>query len=198
MKTIGSSIAALAYGANINKDAVNLLADLRRQAESDLARFGIFDEQAKTLIEKAQTRVLAMCHLCESPIEQMMLAALGFMSFDKLDCFPPAIHDVMSGETWPTSPVVIIPQFVVARYRLDFLIVVESQPKPTLIAVECDGKEHHTKTSDIARDAARDEYLEKIGIHTWRLTGTEIFKHQWRMADELAHLVFWERRKVAA
>lgn len=193
MKTLGRSVSTLAYGSHVHKDVVSLLAELKWRAEADLSRLGIEGEQAANLIGRAEARVLATCHICESPIEQMMLAALGFMALDKLDCFPPTIHDVMSKEAWPTSPVVIIPQFVIARYRLDFLVVVESQPKPALIAVECDGKNFHTKDHHVTRDVTRDTYLEHLGIVTLRLTGREIFRRQWRIADELEHMVQWQR-----
>lgn len=190
MQQVGKSVSQLAYGSHVHKDAVAVLNECRWRCVEDLERAGVPHGRAIDLIGKAEARFVAMAHLCESPIEQMMLAAMSFMVIEGHECFPPAIHDTMSGEEWPTSGIVIVPQFVIARYRLDFLVAIHgANGAPVLIAVECDGAEHHSDVSDRRRDADRDAYLRRIGIKTLRLNGKWIYKTQWRVADELAAII---------
>jgi very-short-patch-repair endonuclease len=196
MKQIGATVSQLAYGSHVHKDAVAVANECRWRCEDDLARIGVTQPRAVELIARAEARFIAMAHLCESPIEQMMLAAMGFMVIDGAECFPPAIHDVMSGEAWPNSPVVIAPQFVIARFRLDFLVSIESTAGRHLLAVECDGAAHHEGITDRRQDAERDEYLDRIGIRTLRLTGKWIYRNQWKVADELVAIIR-EKREAA-
>lgn len=194
LKQIGSTVSQIVYGSHVHKDAANVLNECRWQCGLDLEALGVSADRAQALMKQAETRFIATCHLCESPIEQMMLAALSMMVVDGTDCFPPAIHDVMSGEPWPVAPVVIVPQFVIARYRLDFLVSVETKTGHYRIAVECDGKEHHSNPADVTRDATRDAYIEKLGILTYRASGSWIYKRNWSMADEILHLLHQNRR----
>lgn len=196
MKQIGATVSQLAYGSHVHKDAVAVANECRWRCADDLARLGIVPSRAAELIRQAELRFIAMAHLCESPIEQMMLAAMGFMVIDGAECFPPAIHDVMSGEAWPNAPVVIVPQFVIARYRLDFLVSIETSAGRHLLALECDGAAHHDGAADRRQDAARDAYLERIGVKTLRLVGKWIYRNQWKVADELV-AILREKREAA-
>lgn len=190
MQQIGAKVSQLVYGSDVHKDAVAVLNECRWRCIEDLQRAGITHSRAVDLMAKAERRFVALAHLCESPIEQMMLAAMSFMVIPGHECFPPAIHDVMSGEEWPTSGIVIVPQFVIARYRLDFLVAIYGDDElPVLIAVECDGADHHSDVADRQRDADRDAYLRRIGIKTLRIKGKWIYKNQWRVADELAAII---------
>jgi len=185
VKTAGSIVAQLVHGSTVHNDAANVLNESRWQARAALERLGVGPERAGELLQRAEARFTATCKMCESPIEQMMLAAMAFMVVDGAECFPPAIHDVMSGDPWPNCPVVIVPQFVIARYRLDFLVSVDTGKEKFRIAVECDGAEHHSKADDREKDAARDEYLKHLGIRTYRASGKWIYQKNWRVADEI-------------
>lgn len=190
MQQVGAKVSQLAYGSDVHKDAVAVLNERRWRCIEDLQRAGVPHSRAIDLMAQAERRFVSLAHLCESPIEQMMLAAMSFMVIEGHECFPPAIHDVGSGEEWPTSGIVIVPQFVIARYRLDFLVAIHrDNDPPVLIAVECDGAEHHSGATDRQRDAERDTYLRRIGIRTLRLNGKWIYKTQWRVADELAAII---------
>lgn len=196
MRQIGVNVAQLAYGKNVHKDAAGVLNECRWRCVERLERLGIQDARARELITRTEARFVAMAHLCESPIEQMMLAAMSYMVIDGAECFPPAIHDVMSGEPWPNCPVVIVPQFVIARFRLDFLVTVDMPSSRYSFAVECDGAEHHDDPSDRMRDSERDAYLRCLGIKTVRRSGKWIYKHQWRIADEIEAII-QEKRDAA-
>ena len=196
MKQVGTMFSEIAFGSALHKDAAAVLNECRWRCQDELAALGLTSDRASELVALAERRLLETVHLCESPIEQMMLAAMSLMVIDGSECFPPAIHDVMSGEPWPGRLVTIVPQFVVARFRLDFLVVVACGDGRFSFAVECDGLKHHSNVSDRARDAERDYYLRWLGIKTIRLKGDWIYKNQWRIADEIEAIIK-EKRDAA-
>ena len=114
--------------------------------------------------------------LCESPIEELFLAAVfasgidhglgahiyGAPYRDDFDFFD-GIH------VWP--------QTKIGNYRLDFLLVhVTPKGAKTFVAVECDGHDFHEKTKkQAAHDKMRDRFLTARGIKVLRFTGSEIY-----------------------
>lgn len=143
--------------------------------------FGVVLKQVRDGYEVAQT-------LCESPIERSMLAALMTANWYFLDNpFVPVV-DVKKKGKLPDMPIVIIPQFRVMNYRLDFAIAANGTNKAFVWAVECDGKDYH----DAAADFERDENLKALGIKTNRHSGSAIFKDPMASADAIVgHLWFW-------
>lgn len=165
-------------------DAIHAMGIVRHRAARELAALGITGESAAILLDKAKADVMAHADLCESPIEQIMLVALTHMVVPETDCFPPALHRSRGQEPWPKRPVVICPQFAIARFRVDFMVRLPSR----WIAVECDGVEHHASVEGRVRDAARDDYLEAMQIATLRYTGRWIHRNSEKVADEIAAL----------
>lgn len=194
MKQVGTMVSQIALGPHVHKDAVAVLNECRWRCLEELKELGLTAARAAELVDRAEKRFIDTAHLCESPIEQMVLAAMSLMVIDGSECFPPAIHDVMGGDLWPESLVVIVPQFVVARFRLDFLVVVMCSDGRFSFAVECDGLKHHSNITDRRRDAERDYYLRCLGIKTIRLKGDWIYKNQWRVADEIEAIIKEKRR----
>ena len=94
LQSIGSLTAALAHGQAIDGKAAEIISLHSARTIADLGRLGITMPRILELIEQAKTRYIACLNLCESPIEQVMLAGLAFMVVPGSDCFPPAIHDV--------------------------------------------------------------------------------------------------------
>lgn len=181
MKLIGNIISPKAFNAELCDDAKWALDKIDARTRGELLALGIDSRRVDELLEQAQSRLMATVTLCESPIEQVMLVALSHMV--AAGAFPPMIHDIKSGDPFPGGPVVIVPQFVIARYRLDFFVMVNRNLK---FAVECDGAAYHSERIDRIRDAARDDYLEALGIHTIRYSGSWIKKNSWKVADEIA------------
>lgn len=115
--------------------------------------------------------------LCESPIEELFLAAIFSSGIDSgmgahiygspfRDDF-----DFFDGDhVWP--------QAKIGNYRLDFLIVhVTPKGQKTFVAVECDGHDFHEKTKkQAAHDKMRDRFLTAQGIKVLRFTGSEIYR----------------------
>jgi very-short-patch-repair endonuclease len=134
----------------------------------------------------SRSHLLEFISQCESPIEKFMLIAMAHMPCN----VKPVLHDMNSGEAFPEWPVVIIPQVVIARYRVDFLVSV-MRPFGSVItfAVECDGADYHYSIETRARDAERDRYLRCLGIKTIRYGGQKIKKLGYKCADEIASIV---------
>lgn len=170
------------YLRNHPGDAFDVLASARvrlrshpRLTELTPAEFEEVAATLKNAYDKAQT-------LCESPIEREMLAAL--MAGCWSACANPFIpvHDARDKSLpFPRSPIVIVPQFAIARYRLDFAIVCRGETRHHILAVECDGAEFH----DACKDSERDDYLRALGLRIYRFSG----KHISSSATELADIV---------
>jgi len=118
--------------------------------------------------------------LCESPIERDMLAALMSGNWDRLlSPFVP-VHSVRDKqESIKASPVVIIPQFPLGRFRLDFAILIRGKGRARILAVECDGKEFH----DDWTDKQRDTYLDAFGVSVFRAPGKSLVANPYDIAD---------------
>lgn len=120
---------------------------------------------------------------CESPIEKLIVPALVFQTYGHGSKWVPAEH----GDDKPRfSPVAIDAQVALDRSRFDFLMLVELCDKSgVVIAVECDGAEFH----DIGRDLSRDLGWQSAGIHTVRLSGSDITRNPRMAASRVAELV---------
>lgn len=118
-----------------------------------------------------------LVNLCESPIEQIMLAELTFCPFGYFHG-PHEIHDPTMPFEIPDANVVIIPQYEIRDYRVDFAILLRNfQDNILKIVVECDGHDFHEKTKQQAkRDKKRDRDLQAAGWKVLRFTGSEIVR----------------------
>jgi len=108
--------------------------------------------------------------LCESPIERSMLAAMLTADWGYFATENALVHDPNSGEDFPDANVVFVPQLRIARFRLDFALVLNMGRWHQIFALECDGKEFH----DAVADRERDFYLQSLGIITHRFTGVAL------------------------
>lgn len=130
-----------------------------------------------------------------SPIEAQLLAAMGFtfrlwadaLVVDKKgSALSPSFYEILS-HPYTT---LIIPQFRVREYRVDFALFNRAEPS-VKIAVECDGHKFHEKTKEQAqRDKARDRSLQTAGFKVLRFTGSEIYRRPVDCAREVRDAVF--------
>lgn len=115
--------------------------------------------------------------LCESPIEELFLAAVfasGIDSHSGVNIYGSPYRtdfDFFPGDhVWS--------QAKIGNYRLDFLLVhVTPKDEKTFVAVECDGHDFHERTKEqAARDKMRDRFLTARGIKVLRFTGSELYR----------------------
>lgn len=123
--------------------------------------------------------------LCESPIEELMMAALQFCEFGYFRGPHPVekisfddAKDVAFNMHHSMAKVMICPQYPVGAYRLDFAVFVMGfDHSIARLAVECDGHDFHEKTKQqAAKDKKRDRDLMLAGWRVFRFTGSEIYK----------------------
>jgi very-short-patch-repair endonuclease len=70
----------------------------------------------------------------------------------------------------------LIPQFILGKYRADFLLDFDGfAGRFVRLVVECDGHDYHERTKEQARrDKARDRYIVSTGLPVFRFTGSEL------------------------
>ena len=129
---------------------------------------------------------------CESPIEEIMLAALLVRLNDVGDPFlrwyPYALK-----LTWPCDRpvpvdlVLLCNQAIVGDYRADFLLGIWSLGERRAIVIECDGHDYHERTKAQAkRDRRRDRWMTLQDVIVMRFTGSEIHADPDNCADQVA------------
>lgn len=121
---------------------------------------------------------------CESPIERHLLPWLLIEDYSPLQRGFIPVH-LTSDALAPAHKVFLAPQFVIARFRLDFAIVARFRGHAKILAVECDGADFHNRFDDDLRDG----YLASFGVETFRATGSEIMSAPFTVAREAAHRI---------
>jgi very-short-patch-repair endonuclease len=119
----------------------------------------------------------AATHLCGSPIERLMLAALVWVGYG---CEKKLVDiwDSAADFGKPQTDIVIAPQFQIERHRVDLALFVNIVANEEIkIVVECDGHDFHEKTKEqAARDKGRERDLQLAGWKVLRFTGSEIWR----------------------
>jgi hypothetical protein len=121
--------------------------------------------------------------LCESPIERNLLAALVTAVWPFSRSVVPLIHNAANrDEPFPPGDVVIIPQFAILRYRLDFGVIIQKAGVKRIVGLECDGKDYH----DAENDRFRDQYLAAaLDIPVLRFRGVDLYREPITIADSI-------------
>lgn len=130
--------------------------------------------------------------LCESPIEELMLAALmNDIELHDGSMFS-MIGTIQELEAHRGPEFFIAPQSQIGRYRVDFAVAWwRPQGGLSRLAVECDGHDFHEKTKEQAqRDKARDRWLMSRGWPVIRFTGSEIYADAEKCAYDVAGALF--------
>lgn len=135
----------------------------------------------ETIWAVAQAQYAKGEKLCESPIERSLLAAMLTADWGYFATENALVHDPNSGEEFPDANVVFVPQLRIARFRLDFALVLTMGRNHQIFALECDGREFH----DAIADRDRDFYLHSFGIITHRFSGLQLNAGPLAAVDEV-------------
>lgn len=129
-------------------------------------------------------------NVCESPIEQILLAHMLFAGYGYEKYFP---------RTWqadwpfpkPNNDILISPQHQVGDYRVDFLLIAKDFSGDELqVVIECDGHDFHERTKEQAkRDRSRDRQLQVLGYKVFRFTGSEIWNDCAACIEDIRNVV---------
>jgi very-short-patch-repair endonuclease len=163
--------------------------------------------------------VHSLLRLADSPIEARFLLALILFGVEEgwrveirespgQRKYP---HAVNYGADSDSNVLLILPQFKLGEYRVDFLLrytcstiaclppgddtsasarrdfqtLVERQ-----IIVECDGHDYHERTKEQARrDKKRDRRLQAMGFPVYRYTGSELYQDSIECVREVVRIL---------
>lgn len=148
---------------------------------------------AESLVEDS----MYVMNQCESPIEQIILAAVlrvsSHVDIDTIDfypthpdCFPRSVIELM-----------IESQVKIEKYRIDFKFTrkdvdhrAEKHFVQSAVLVECDGHDFHERTKEQAkRDRAKDRRLQELGFKILRFTGSEIHADPFGCAMQILNFI---------
>ena len=149
------------------------------------------DEEGRPTLDDITQRIWAWSELvdvCQSPIEQMMLAEVIFLNDG---------YGVISWDFMPDGPrsvdeteTIFDCQALVLQYRADFLFTVRVKGNERKVVVECDGHDFHERTKEQAqRDKARDREMTAHGYTVLRFTGSEIYRNAANCVSEIEDLL---------
>lgn len=133
------------------------------------------------LINKADLRYKLLDHFInykdqQKPINTFIPRTLGnqpspFDSWFEVDVFNDIVNHNYS----------VIPQYKVANYRIDLVILL---PNGVKIAIECDGDKFHTR-DDYEKDMYRQKVLERCGWQFFRVRGSEYYYNRIKALEPL-------------
>lgn len=164
-------------------------------ADADSLISDIIDLHTLTMREKYTGELETLLGRCESPIEKVFGAALLHELF-ACDEFRFYLYEYRKDWEYIAhccdNPGVLIPQYEVGQYRIDFFISLSgTTDKPIKIAIECDGHDFHERTKEQARrDKSKDRWLQSSGFIVLRFTGSEIWKDPVDCAEQVLKLLF--------
>lgn len=126
----------------------------------------------------------AAVNYCESPIEQMMLAALIFASTG-YGPWPMDIYFPDVPFTPPDGRIFLAPQFEFMNFRIDIAMFAKDfSGNEIRLAIECDGHNFHRTKKQMRHDRKRERTLQLHGWNVMRFTGSEIFEDAAACAEE--------------
>jgi very-short-patch-repair endonuclease len=80
----------------------------------------------------------------------------------------------------------LVPQQVLGSFRYDFAI---TRQEKLIGLVECDGKEFHSTTEQIANDRAKDKLAAQMGVRMFRFSGSDIWRDPKVCVREVLHTI---------
>lgn len=83
----------------------------------------------------------------------------------------------------------LVPQQVLGSFRYDFAITRQGK---LIGLIECDGKEFHSTTEQVANDRAKDKLAAQMGVRMFRFSGSDIWRDPKRCAREVLHTIIFK------
>jgi very-short-patch-repair endonuclease len=80
----------------------------------------------------------------------------------------------------------LVPQHVLGSFRYDFAITHQGK---LIGLIECDGKEFHSTTEQIANDRAKDKLAAQIGVRMFRFSGSDIWRDPQGCVRQVLHTI---------
>lgn len=137
------------------------------------------------------------CQLIEgeikSPIEDLFFIACNVLAAAHSVEIDPFVWSETSKSVVSGSGIFIQPQFVIGKYRVDFLITqngIGLDEFLSPVVVELDGHDFHDKDkTQRAYEKARDRFIVKAGYKVLHFTGSEVVADPYKVAFEALCMV---------
>jgi hypothetical protein len=130
--------------------------------------------------------ILAATNLCQSPIEQLMLASLCWARWSRQRRLV-EIWDSTGVFPKPEAAIVIAPQYQIEGHRVDFAVFVNViADEEITISIECDGHWHEQSKEQAARDKRQQNGVTFADWRPLRYTGSDIWWHYKAKAEEVS------------
>lgn len=133
---------------------------------------------------------MEVASLCESPIEAHLGSILA-MVLEQAAALRGTNFRVWRGDLNsepPANHLLLIPQFRWKRWRYDFALRHSNFEAPSVL-IECDGKEFHSTTEQLANDNRKDEEAYANMIHMLRFPGRLIYSRPvWCVEQVVKHI----------
>lgn len=191
LKPIGDLIPGILNPPKTLADVDPGVRSVLEEAVADYrsSQTGVEPEERDRRIKIGVDAVWALVAKCESPIEKLIVPSLVFQPYGSNGPWIPA-QAMQQGDAL-FAPVGIQAQAEAPGARFDFLMFLEVGGEALLVAVECDGKEFHSAD----RDFYRDRMWKGDGLHTVRLSGSDIRRAPRMAASRVAEFVLQQMIK---
>lgn len=198
------------------RDAIILTVGYTKQSDGRLLyRFGPLNQQggerrlnvAITRARKRVTVVSGFSHTDHDPTRN--LAAGAQHLFDYLKYAETGGRELPNPIELPLNPfelsilhrleqagLNVKPQYGVSGYRIDFAIVHPDRPGEFVLAVEADGATYHSSATARDRDRLRQQVLEQLGWHFYRIWSTSWFRNPDKEIEDILHAVEAGRNRM--
>lgn len=157
--------------------------------------FQIFEDNSKNNLHDIILDYHMIMEKCESPIEKIMGSILLFMTDGYSDlCYQEAVGE---GESRDFGAFFSCQQYILDKYRIDFLVRLYVNQAHIDIAIECDGHDFHEKTKQQAsRDKKRDRDFAKENIIVLRFSGSDIFSRTKECIEEISDFLYSKKESL--
>lgn len=129
----------------------------------------------------------------ESPIEDLFFIACNVMCSANYIDVNPYVWGGIKGEVTEGSGIFIFPQYLIGKYRVDFLLTqngISPTEQLSPVVVELDGHDFHDKDKNQrAYEKSRDRFLVKAGYKVLHFTGSEVVADPYKVAFEALSLM---------
>ena len=156
------------------------------QFSQRIVTWGLEHEEAQRRVNMALADIEKARPVCESYIEEILMPWLVFEDYGQITEGPIPVHMPKAEDLPPSRPLILVPQFAFAKYRMDFALVYRKDLASKIVCIECDGAAFHANKS---KDITRDAYLAEWGIPTVRIDAREVREYPRRASQRCARMI---------
>lgn len=178
------------------RDAIILTIGYTKQADGRLLNyFGPInikggERRLNVAVTRARKRITVVSGFSHTDMDPTKLNAVGAKHlYEYIRYAESGGHELSTIQDVPLNPfelsiqhrledagLTVVPQYGVSGYRIDFAIVHPDKPGEFVLAVEADGASYHSTPTARDRDRLRQQMLERLGWHFYRIWSTDWFR----------------------